>query len=130
MSRNVTYLVHGIKAHLLQHKARCCVSYLTEEDLSSVGVAVQTCALYPNGKPPNEQMFVANAALWYSTGSPAYHQAADKWYQDSDDFAPSWNNVGPQVCTHLISRKGFKSASIEPFLNSRITSRGLIESTQ
>lgn len=63
---------------------------------------MQPCLLYPNNEPPQENLFVANAALWVATGDPSYRAQADSWFEQSqnDNFAMflySWNNAVPQV---------------------------------
>ena len=61
---------------------------------------MQPCFLYPNRDPPQENLFVANAALWTCTGDQYYHNQADRWYDQGplDMFLLSWNSVVPQVC--------------------------------
>ena len=60
---------------------------------------VQPCLLYPNREPPQENLFVANAALWSATGDESFRNEADRWYGDSpkDMFLLSWNSAVPQV---------------------------------
>lgn len=67
---------------------------------------LQTCNLYTNGKPPMNQLFVATAALWHSTGDAEYRAAADMWWEEADEtFAFNWNNVTPQVRISLCSKR-------------------------
>jgi hypothetical protein len=61
---------------------------------------VQTCDLYANDKPPQQQLFVAAAALYLLTGNPAYKTDADTYWDDNWRlFLFNWNNVPSQVPT-------------------------------
>lgn len=59
---------------------------------------MQTCTLYDNQKPPEQQMFVAAAAMYYITGNADYRTQADEYWDESwYSFLFNWNNVPAQV---------------------------------
>jgi hypothetical protein len=58
---------------------------------------LQPCELYQNFKGSSQQLFVAAAALYYTTGTPAYRVDADSYYDAGTfKFWFNWNNVWAQ----------------------------------
>lgn len=61
-------------------------------------VYLQTCTLYENLKPSRQHLWVAAAALYYTTGSAFYRAEADYyWDRIFATFLYNWNNVPAQV---------------------------------